>query len=209
MDSKKRQGVKARLLDGAILRVIEGVSIGLVVAVILLAKDWLADHQHRQDEIAYIREVVMAARLDISKAQAGNVAVQIQGSRRFRVQHRSREQAQKEAWYLLTAKVSDVLAHRTSRLTYDEKRELRQRFPGITVDGRQLLGDSLDIIIRGGVSMHYRDIFSQAESIEWLGLPPASQEIADGLVPASRQASPVSAASDAPSQHAIPRRGTR
>ena len=209
MDSKKRQGVKARHFYGAIPRIIEGVSIGLVVAIILLAQDWLVDHRDRQDEIAYIQEVVVAARLDISKAQAGDVAVQIQGSPRFRVQHRSREQAQKEAWHILTAKLSDVLAHRTSRLTYDEKRELRQRFPGITVDGRRLLGDSLDVIIRGGVSMHYWDIFSQAESIEWLGLPPASQEIADGLVPANRHEPPVSAASDAPSQDAIPPRGTR
>ena len=204
MDGKKRKGVKARSFDRAIPRIIEGVSIGLVVAAILLAKDWLTDHWDRQDEIAYIREVIVSARLAISKAQAGDVAVQIQGSSHFHVQHRSREKAQQEAWQILTAKLSDVLAYRTSRLTYDEKRELRQHFPGITVDGRRLLGDSLDIIIRGGVSIHYRDIFSQAESIRWLGLPPASQDVADGLVPANRHERPVSAGSDASSRIAIP-----
>ena len=199
MDGKKRKEMKARYFDGAILRIIEGVSIGLVVAAILLAQDWLADHRDRQDEIGYIREVIMSARLAISGAQAGDVAVLVQGSPHFHVQHRSREKAQEEAWQILTAKLSDVLAYRTSRLAYDEKRELRQHFPGITVDGRKLLGDPLDIIIRGGVSIHYKDIFSQAESIKWLGLPPASQDVADGLISANRDKLPVSAGSDAPS----------
>ena len=208
MDAEKRREVKARYFDGAILRVIEGVSIGLVVAAILLANDWLEDHRERQDEIGYIREVIMSARLAISKAQAGDVAVQvqIQGNPYFQVQHRSREKAQEEAWQILTAKLSDVLEYRTSRLTYDEKREIRQHFPGIAVDGRKLLGDSLDIIIRGGVSIHYKDIFSQAESIEWLRLPPASQDVADGLIPANRDELPVSAGSDAPSRPTIPPR---
>ena len=176
-----------RRFDGVVLRIIEGVSIGLVVATILLAKDWLTDRWDRQDEIAYIREVIVSARLDISKARAGRVAVQTLGSSAFRVKRRSREEAQLEAWRIFTAELSDVLAYRTSRLTYDEKRELRRRFPGISVDGRRLLGDPLDVIIRAGVSMHYRDIFSQAESINWLGLPPASQEVADGLAPANRR----------------------
>lgn len=179
-------GVTARSFDGTILRIIEGISIGVVVATILLAKDWLTDHWSRQDEIAYIQEVIVSARLEISKAQTGRVAVLIPGSPLFRTQHRSREQAQFGVWQSFIAELSDVLAYRTSRLTFDEKRELRQRFPGITVDGRRFLGDSLDIIIRAEMRMHYRDIFSQAESISWLGLPPASQDVVDGLVPVNR-----------------------
>ena len=186
MDGGKRLGVMARWFDGTILRIIEGVTIGLVVAGILLAKGCLTDHYSRQDEIAYIRDVIVSARRDISEAQAGPVAFLIPGSPGFRTQHRSREEAQKEQWQKFIAELSDVLAYRTSRLTFAEKRELRHRFPGITVDGRRFLGDSLDIIIRAEVRMYYRDIFSQAESISWLGVPPASQDVMDRLIPASR-----------------------
>ena len=177
----------ARFFDGAVPRIIEGVTIGLVVAAILLAKDYLTDHWDREDEIAYIRGVVVSARLDISKAQAGRVAILTPGNPSPTLRHRSRADAQLEAWRNFTAELSDVLAYRTSRLTYDEKRELRDRFPGISVDGRSLLGDPLDIIIRAGVRMHYRDLFSQAEGISWLGLPPAPQDVTDGLVPADRR----------------------
>ena len=75
MDTRKAKEVRARFLDGAIPRIIEGVTIGLVVAAILLAKDYLTNHWDRQDEITYIRAVIVSARLDISKAQAGPVAI--------------------------------------------------------------------------------------------------------------------------------------
>ena len=187
MDARKGKGVRARFFDGAIPRIMEGVAIGLVVAAALLAKDYLAGHWDRQDEIAYIRDVIMSARLDISKAQAGPVAILTPGNPSPTRIHRSRADAQLKAWRIFTAELSDVLAYRTSRLTYEEKRELREHFPGISVDGRSLMGDRLDIIIRAGVRMHYKDLFSQAEGISWLGLPPASQEVADGLVPADRR----------------------
>ena len=166
----------------------EGVTIGVTVAGILLCKDGLENHWDRQAEIGHIREVILSARLAIAKAQAGTVAVpiQIQGRTFFREQHRSREEAQEEQWRRLTAKLSDVLEFRTSRLTYDEKRELRKHFPGTAVDGRRLLGDGLDVILRNEISMHYKDMFSGAESIEWLGLPPASEDVVDGLIPPGR-----------------------
>ena len=177
--------MKARCLDGTFQRIIEGVVIGLVVSIILLAKGCFTDHYSRQDEITYIRDLIVTNRDAIASAQAGPVAVLISGSRP-RTHHRSREEAQEERWQGFVAELSDVLAYRTSRLTFAEKRELRKHFPGITVDGRKLLGDPLDIIIRNGVRIHYRDIFSQAESISWLDLPTASQDVMDRLVPANR-----------------------
>ena len=168
-----------------ISRIVEGVTIGLVVAAILLAKDWYTDYCSRQDEIAYIREVIMTARDNISNAQASPVATLSPGGA-YRTEHRSREDAQLEAWQVFIARLSDVLAYNTSQLTYEEKRELRRSFPGTTVDGRRLLGDKLDIIIRAEVRMHYKYLFSQAESINWLKLPPASKTVMDGLVPANR-----------------------
>ena len=45
------------------------------------------------------------------------------------------------------------------------------------MDGRRLLGDRLDIIIRADIGMHYKDLFSQAESVDWLRLPPAPQHL--------------------------------
>ena len=187
MDARNGKGLKARFLDGALPRITEGVTIGLVVAAILLAKDWLTCYWDRRGEIAYIREVIVSGRLDISKAEAGSVVTLTPGSPPSAPRHRSRADAQLEAWRVFTAELSDVLAYRTSRLTYDEKRELRDHFPGISVDGTSLLGDRLDIIIRAGVRMHYRDLFSQAEDIDWLDLPPASQAVEDGLVPADRR----------------------
>lgn len=187
VDGRKSNEIAVKYFDGAIRRITEGVLIGLGVAAILLTKDCLTDHQNRQDEIAHIRDVIVSARLDISNAQAGRVAILNRGSAAPTIRDRSRAEAQREAWRVFTAHLSDVLAYRASRLTYDEKRELRTHFPGISVDGRSLLGDRLDIIIRADVGMHYRDLFSQAENIDWLRLPPAPQEVMDRLVPANRR----------------------
>ncbi len=186
MSGRKRRVARARGRAGVLSRVGEGVVVGLVVAACLLARDWVVDYCDRQAEIAYIRDVIVSGRLAVSSAQAGTVAVLLP-DRRVRSEFRSREAAQEEQWRRFVAELSDVLAHRTSRLTFEETRELRRRFPGLVVDGQRLLGDPLDIIIRADVPAHYRDMFVQAESVRWLGLPPASQALREGLIPASRQ----------------------
>ncbi|MDD9981354.1 MAG: hypothetical protein OXU81_08370 [Gammaproteobacteria bacterium] len=179
----------AGYLKAAGPRVVEGVTIGLIVAAILLTKDWYVEHRERQDEIAFIRDVIVSSRSRIAEAHAGVVAtpVRVQGVLAYSTRHRSRDQAQAEEWHKLVAKLSDVLAYRTSRLTYDEKRELRDRFPGISVDGNLLLGDGLDVVISSGIRMHYKSIFSQAEKMEWLDLPPASDELMEKLIPEGRE----------------------
>ena len=171
------------------MRVLEGVAIGLVVAVILLAQSCHVEHNERQDEIAYIRDVIVAARYRISEARAGEIVMlrQVQGQQLYSKRNRSRNEAQEEEWNKLIAKLSDVLAYRTSRITYEEKRELRKHFPGIYIYGTPLLGDGLDIIIINEIPIHYKDIFSQAEEIEWLDLPSAAHELMEKLIPAGRE----------------------
>ena len=149
-------------------RIGEGVTIGLVVAFILLGRDWLVDYLDRQEEIAYIRDLIVSYRSSIAKAQPMEVYVIGRGP-----EHRTKEEMQKTEWDKFTARLSDVLANRTSHLTFDEKRGLRYAFPGIAVDGRVLLGDSLDTILNPSVRMSYDDIFGQVnERLEWIELPP-------------------------------------
>ena len=160
--------MESSYLDGTVLRIVEGVTIGVVVAAILIGKDWWADQRHRQEEIAHISDLIVSARSDISEAQPTNVAEYSSG--RLTPRHYSKEDVQRWRWDKLIARLSDVLAHRTSRLSYDEKRELRLRFPGIAVDGRSLLGDGLDVIVKNRIPISYEDMFTQAEEVEWLGL---------------------------------------
>lgn len=167
--------------------ILSATAAGLLVAVILKLFNSHTDYLDRQEEIASIRDVIVSGRLNISKAQAGSVVSPIPGRPGiFRKLHRSREEAQLVEWQKLIAKLSDVLEHKVSRITFEEKRELRMSFPGIEVDGKKFLGDGLDIIIRAQIRMHYKDMFSSAERIIWLELPPVSQEVMDRLIPADR-----------------------
>ena len=159
-----------------LLRIVEGVTIGLVVAFILVGRDRLSDYNDRQEEIEYIRDLIVSYRSSIADAQALEVYVLGKGP-----EHRTKEQMQKVEWDKFIARLSDVLANRTSHLIFDEKRDLRYAFPGISVDGRVLLGDSLDSILIGNmVRISYDDIFGQVNKrLEWLELPPLDKESAE------------------------------
>ena len=118
--------------DRTVLRIVEGVTIGVVVAAILLGKDWLVDHRHRQDEIAHIRHLIVSARSDVAESQPVDNVMELRPEGWIRRPY-SKEDMQRRVWGKFIAKLSDVLEHRTSRLTYDEKRELRQHFPGMVL----------------------------------------------------------------------------
>ena len=181
------RGLKARFVDGALPRVVEGVTIGLVVAGILLAKDGFTDYWDRRGEIAYIRGVIVSGRLDVSKAQAGSFVTLTPGSPPSAPRHRSRADAQLEAWRVFTAELSDVLAYRTSRLTYDEKRELPDHFPGNLCRWQEPPGRSArhHPPCRRAHALQGPVLPGREISTGW-SLPPAPQEVEDGLVPADR-----------------------
>ena len=159
-----------------LLRIVEGVTIGVVVAFILLGGDRLSDYNDRQEEVEYIRDLIVSYRSSIADVQGLEVYVLGKGP-----EHRTKKQMQKVEWDKFIARLSDVLANRTSHLTFDEKRDLRYAFPGISVDGRVLLGDSLDSILIGNmVRISYDDIFGQVNKrLEWLELPPLDKESAE------------------------------
>jgi len=144
----------------AMPRIVEGVTIGIVVAAVLAATNWLVDQAHRQEEIAYVREMVEAARSDVSRAMLADAKgdyVPVLGRRAD-----DRKHTRSIVWDRFVARLSNVLRHRTSRLDYDERMELGRTFPGVAVDG--------SVVVEGRPSS-YKAAFAEAETIGWLALP--------------------------------------
>ena len=140
-------------------KVVEGVVIGVVIALILGAYDWAKMSIRRTEQVNYIRNLVKQARCDIQKAEsiASDKNISIQADQmRFLFYER------------MVRALKDVLDNRAEELTYQQRHGLIRFMGDQEIERIGLQGG----YPRGpGAEAFYEEIvFRSLVSIDWLKL---------------------------------------
>ena len=146
---------KLNTLSGSI---VAGAVAGVIAGAILAASSWalqyVQDRTERQDQIQTIAALISEYEYQIMviteglQLQVGDKAAEF-----------NRDELRKAKYDYLKRRIDSLLDGRTSRLSYDEKQDIRMAFSLSDLYPQAIFGDE-----------EYRRMFSELAALEWLAL---------------------------------------
>ena len=140
--------ISANIIEGVVI----GVSSGLILSLFFGGKDFVNKRIERQDQIKYLVQLITKYRDLICKADTEYLPA---------VGQKAQKSELRKAYYDdLRRQLEAALQNRTSRLSYDEIKEVRDVF----------FTDLFPSVVLNDEG--YNNIFEGLKSIKWLKLPP-------------------------------------
>lgn len=145
------------IIAGIIAGTIAGIVAGLVLAGFSEHNDRIDKREKRRDQVKYLSDLIAAFRTQIFDTKEDVFFPPTN-------QTLSRDNIRKARFDELRRELESALAERSSRLTYDEIRQVKNVFIGLHKLHPKLVP----------TAKWYIDTFRKAESINWLKLPPTT-----------------------------------
>lgn len=137
---------------------IAGIASGLILASIFWLKSCNDEHTERRDQVKYLSDLIAGFRTQILDTKEDVFVPRTN-------QTLSRNNIRKVLYDDLRRQLESALAGRSSRLTYDEIREVHNVFIGLHKLYPKFIPNE----------EWYINTFQKAESINWLKLTPATR----------------------------------